>query len=90
MPYFSLIARTIVVFTCLVAAGQALSAQTKGPFTYDTTLYNKMEWREIGPFRGGRWTRETCAEHERSPASGGWSGVWVHTTFIRNSRPPKG
>ncbi|MBI3586549.1 MAG: glycosyl hydrolase [Ignavibacteriales bacterium] len=21
---------------------------------YDTTLYNKMQWREIGPFRGGR------------------------------------
>ncbi|MBI3578474.1 MAG: glycosyl hydrolase, partial [Ignavibacteriales bacterium] len=26
----------------------------KSTMKYDTTLYNKMQWREIGPFRGGR------------------------------------
>lgn len=33
-------------------------AKDKAPegLTYDTTLYNAMEWRNIGPFRGGRAT----------------------------------
>ncbi len=78
MQHFPLPARTVAVFLCLIAAGQALPAQTKGPFTYDTTLYNKMEWREIGPFRGGRSV--AVAGHASQPntfyfgATGG--GVW--------------
>ncbi len=48
------------------------------PFRYDTTLYSKMHWREIGPFRGGRSI--AVAGHKDQPltyyfgATGG--GVW--------------
>ncbi len=51
-----------------------LSAQ----LAYDTTLYNKMQWREIGPFRGGRSV--AVAGHPNQPltfyfgATGG--GIW--------------
>ena len=50
-------------------------------FTVDTTLYNALEWREIGPFRGGRST--AVAGHAGQPytfyfgATGG--GVWKTT-----------
>ncbi|HXG37613.1 MAG TPA: glycosyl hydrolase, partial [Bacteroidota bacterium] len=45
---------------------------------YDTLLYNKMQWREIGPFRGGRSI--AVAGHRNQPytyyfgATGG--GIW--------------
>jgi photosystem II stability/assembly factor-like uncharacterized protein len=45
---------------------------------YDTLLYNKMQWREIGPFRGGRSV--AVAGHKAQPstfyfgATGG--GIW--------------
>src|SRR5437879_6815167 len=47
-------------------------------FKYDTTLYNKMQWREIGPFRAGRSI--AVAGHKDQPltfyfgATGG--GIW--------------
>ena len=40
----------LVIFSLLVFVLQPTSAQLQ----YDTLLYNKMQWREIGPFRGGR------------------------------------
>src|SRR5207249_2383247 len=52
--------------------------QSNGSFKYDTTLYNKMFWREIGPFRAGRSV--AVAGHKDHPltyyfgATGG--GVW--------------
>lgn len=58
----------------LFALTSLLSAQVK----YDTTLYNKMKWREIGPFRGGRSV--AVAGHKDQPltyyfgATGG--GIW--------------
>ena len=53
-------------------------AQSNASFQYDTTLYNKMQWREIGPFRAGRSV--AVAGHPGLPytfyfgATGG--GVW--------------
>jgi photosystem II stability/assembly factor-like uncharacterized protein len=60
----------------LIALCSQLSAQHT--LTYDTLLYNKMQWREIGPFRGGRSV--AVAGHKDQPltfyfgATGG--GVW--------------
>src|SRR5437867_11263187 len=47
---------------------------------YDTALYNGLEWREIGPFRGGRVT--AVAGHADQPLTfyfGGTGGVWKTT-----------
>lgn len=59
---------------CLILALNTSSAQLQ----YDTLLYNKMQWREIGPFRGGRSV--AVAGHKDQPstfyfgATGG--GIW--------------
>ncbi len=64
----------IAVCSLLFALTSPLSAQ----FKYDTTLYNKMRWREIGPFRAGRSI--AVAGHKDQPltyyfgATGG--GIW--------------
>lgn len=42
----------LLVLAALLALPPALTAQTA--MRYDTSLYGKMQWREIGPFRGGR------------------------------------
>ena len=63
-------------------AGRA-AARPPAPATagFDTSLYNALEWRSIGPFRGGRVT--TVAGHADQPstfyfgATGG--GVWKTT-----------
>ncbi len=65
--------RSLSIFAFLLAL-QSLSAQSQ----YDTLLYNKMQWREIGPFRGGRSV--AVAGHKDQPstfyfgATGG--GIW--------------
>ncbi|HYT81881.1 MAG TPA: glycosyl hydrolase [Gemmatimonadales bacterium] len=62
-------------------ARAAASPASAAAFTFDTTLYNALEWREIGPFRGGRST--AVAGHAGQPytfyfgATGG--GVWKTT-----------
>ena len=62
------------IFTLLAFLLQFSSAQLQ----YDTLLYNKMQWREIGPFRGGRSV--AVAGHKDQPstfafgATGG--GIW--------------
>ncbi|TAK63035.1 MAG: glycosyl hydrolase, partial [Bacteroidetes bacterium] len=62
----------------LVLCVQTVASATKSPFKYDTLLYNKMKWREIGPFRGGRSV--AVAGHRDQPntfyfgATGG--GIW--------------
>jgi len=64
----------LVICSILITLTSPLFAQ----FTYDTTYYGKMRWREIGPFRGGRSV--AVAGHKDQPltyyfgATGG--GVW--------------
>ena len=43
-----------VILLCLSFCDGAKAQQSKSTLKYDTTLYSKMQWREIGPFRGGR------------------------------------
>ncbi len=68
----------VAVAALALLAPAALQSQSKSSFAYDTALYNKMEWREIGPFRGGRSI--AVAGHPAQPntfyfgATGG--GVW--------------
>ncbi|GAB5523958.1 MAG: hypothetical protein Roseis2KO_18300 [Roseivirga sp.] len=51
----ALIAMLVVSFD---SEAQRRNRKAKAPegLTYDTALYNAMEWRNIGPFRGGRAT----------------------------------
>lgn len=51
----ALIAMLLVSFE---SQAQRRNRKAKAPegLTYDTTLYNALEWRNIGPFRGGRAT----------------------------------
>lgn len=51
----ALIAMLVVSFE---SEAQRRNRKAKAPegLTYDTALYNAMEWRNIGPFRGGRAT----------------------------------
>ena len=78
MSHFAPTARILVLALALLLPATALYAQSESAFTYDTSLYNKMEWREIGPFRGGRSI--AVAGHTAQPntfyfgATGG--GVW--------------
>jgi len=48
---FSLMTFLIVL---LLPADRTIARQGKSTIKIDTALYDKMEWREIGPFRGGR------------------------------------
>jgi photosystem II stability/assembly factor-like uncharacterized protein len=76
MPLRALCILSTLVVVALLTPLSDLSAQPN--FVYDTTLYNKMEWREIGPFRGGRSVG--VAGHAAQPktfyfgATGG--GIW--------------
>ena len=64
------------LFLTLVLAAAPLPAQA--PLKYDSTLFNALRWREIGPYRGGRSV--AVAGHADQPyvyyngATGG--GVW--------------
>jgi len=64
------------------AAAQRRAAPPAGPVAgVDTSLYNALEWRSIGPFRGGRSTAVAGHADETSTfyfgATGG--GVWKTT-----------
>ena len=43
-----------VAFTILAALPATLSAQQRPTAAYDTSLFRAMQWRNIGPSRGGR------------------------------------
>ena len=71
--------RTVAVRLPLLALCSLLFAlSAAAQFQYDTSLYGKMQWREIGPFRAGRSV--AVAGHKDQPltfyfgATGG--GVW--------------
>src|SRR5260370_30107573 len=53
----------LVLATCLLVLASSAAAQRRTAAApavpaalFDTSLYNALEWREIGPFRGGRVT----------------------------------
>jgi len=69
--------RRLIALTALLSF-LPLVARAGPGVPYDTTLYNKMAWREIGPFRAGRSV--AVAGHKDQPmtyyfgATGG--GIW--------------
>jgi BNR/Asp-box repeat len=81
--------RRLFVAACLltVANPAPATAQRRTPPSspvppaFDTSLYNALEWREIGPFRGGRVT--AVAGHADQPLTfyfgGTGGGVWKTT-----------
>ena len=68
----------LLLVVCSATLGIQAFAQQKTMLKYDTLLYNKMQWREVGPFRGGRSI--AVAGHKDQPmvyyfgATGG--GIW--------------
>ena len=42
-----------LAYACVALFASTLPAQTRGT-AYDTALFSAMQWRNIGPFRGGR------------------------------------
>lgn len=68
-----------VLFLVLsLSSPEPAPARQKSSMKYDTTLYRALQWREIGPFRGGRSI--AVAGHKDQPwtyyfgATGG--GIW--------------
>ncbi|HQQ97831.1 MAG TPA: glycosyl hydrolase [Cyclobacteriaceae bacterium] len=76
----------VVLLIATAAVGQKKPAPTKTSVTYDEKLYNALEWRNIGPFRGGRSAAVTGVPGKPNlfymGATGG--GVW-RTTDAGNS-----
>jgi len=82
-----------LLFLPVLLLALSLQAQKKGAvtqkaatITFDEKLYNAMEWRSIGPFRGGRSAAVTGVPGKPNlyyfGATGG--GVW-RTTDAGNS-----
>ncbi len=80
--------RRLVLAGCLLALASSAAAQRRTSAApavpaalFDTSLYNALEWREIGPFRGGRVT--AVAGHADQPLTyyfgGTGGGVWKTT-----------
>src|SRR6266481_1653319 len=82
--------RRLFLVGCLLTLAQSAVAQRpartspQSPIpspAFDTSLYNALEWREIGPFRGGRVT--AVAGHADQPLTfyfgGTGGGVWKTT-----------
>jgi photosystem II stability/assembly factor-like uncharacterized protein len=75
------------LLTCLIAisisvSGQKKSsAEKKNTISYDEKIYNALEWRNIGPFRGGRSAAVTGVQGKSNlyyfGSTGG--GVWRTT-----------
>ena len=92
MPWFASSRITKVLLCLLVLASISAQAQkktvpqTKPLVTYDEKLYSGIEWRNIGPFRGGRSATVTGVAGKPNlfyfGATGG--GVWK-TTDAGNS-----
>src|SRR5881296_1196125 len=71
----------LLLATPAVAQRRTAPASPVPAPAFDTTLYNALEWREIGPFRGGRVT--AVAGHADEPLTyyfgGTGGGVWKTT-----------
>src|SRR6266446_2990680 len=87
LPIMSVL-RRLVLAGCLLALASSAAAQRRTSAApavpaalFDTSLYNALEWREIGPFRGGRVT--AVAGHADQPLTfyfgGTGGGVWKTT-----------
>jgi photosystem II stability/assembly factor-like uncharacterized protein len=79
LSWGTIIAALLVGLLLTAFVGEMTAQQrTTATLKYDTLLYNKMQWREIGPFRGGRSI--AVAGHRSQPytyyfgATGG--GIW--------------
>lgn len=67
-----------VIILCIASSANIHAQASKSIMKYDTTFYSKMQWRDIGPYRGGRSI--AVAGHRDQPytyyfgATGG--GIW--------------
>ena len=67
-----------IALAILAALPPALSAQTRPGTATDTTLYRAMQWRNVGPFRGGRAVTATGVTSQPFVYYAGYTGggVW--------------
>lgn len=74
------------IFLLSIYNNNNLQAQTRFPNKIDSTLYDTLQWRNIGPFRGGRSCAVTGVEGKPNlfyfGAAGG--GVWKTRDGGRN------
>src|SRR6185369_2539250 len=69
---------TRFALACVALLAGALPAQTRPAAAYDTTLFRAMQWRNIGPFRGGRAVAATGVTGQPFVYYAGYTGggVW--------------
>jgi photosystem II stability/assembly factor-like uncharacterized protein len=56
IPVSGKIAFLILILSLFLLSAAADARQEEGRYKVDTSLYQKMRWRSIGPYRGGRVT----------------------------------
>ncbi len=68
----------ILCFLCVIGPVNAQKRKQSATLTYDTALYNGIQWRHLGPYRGGRSAAVTGVPGKPNlyyfGATGG--GVW--------------
>ena len=73
-----LLSIAIYLLLCIVAVAQKKDSKSKANLSFDEKLYNGLEWRSIGPYRGGRSATVTGVPGKSNlfymGAAGG--GVW--------------
>lgn len=77
----------VLCLSLFTVAGQA--AEKKAARSLDTALWKALEWREVGPYRGGRSAAVTGLPADRDTYYFGsvGGGVWKTTNGGRNWKP---
>ena len=78
---FLLMVGLMILFTPSKAQKKSATATTKSTTSYDEKLYNALEWRSIGPYRGGRSSTVTGVSGKPNLFyfGGAGGGVWRTT-----------
>ena len=78
---FLLIGCLLIMVAMVNAQKKGATTSTKSSLTYDEKLYNALEWRSIGPYRGGRSAAVTGVSGKPNLFyfGGAGGGVWRTT-----------
>ena len=80
---------TTLVFVLCLAGSENISAAPNGSEKYDPSLFNTMEWRSIGPYRGGRSVAVAGVSSQPNVYyfGGTGGGVWKTTDAGQSWKP---
>jgi hypothetical protein len=86
MKYYLLLFSLVLIGEGVLAQKKGTTAPAKAAISYDESLYNAIEWRSIGPYRGGRSAAVTGVPGKPNLFyfGGTGGGVW-QTTDAGNS-----